>query len=166
VIFVRQLRAEWTKFRSVRAWVLAVVGAAVVTAALGPLNLSAERAPSGGTGPALVRGPDGQAVNDSFYFVRRQLAGDGTITARITDLTGITTTGPNQVSAQAQGWAKAGIIVKQSLIPGSPYAAIMLTGAHGCSRSSVPGRLHARHGRIRDRRAVAASDADRRRRQW
>jgi len=131
VTFVRQLRAEWTKFRSVRAWVLAVVGAAVVTAALGPLNLSTQRAPSGGAGPALVRGPAGQAVNDSFYFVHRQLAGDGTITARITDLTGITATGPDRVSSEVQGWAKAGIIIKQSLSPGSPYAAIMLTGAHG-----------------------------------
>lgn len=131
--FVRQLRAEWTKFRSIRAWVLAVVGAAVITAVLGPLNLSTQHAPSGGPGPALVRGPDGQAVNDSFYFVRRRLTGDGTITARITDLSGITATGPGsgRGSSEVQGWAKAGIIVKQSLNPGSPYAAIMLTGAHG-----------------------------------
>ena len=129
--FLRQLRAEWTKFCSVRAWVLTTVGAAVVIAALGPLNLSTQRAPSGGVGPELVRGPDGRAVNDSFYFVRRQLAGDGTITARITDLTGITATGPDRVSSEVQGWAKAGIIVKQSLSPGSAYAAIMLTGAHG-----------------------------------
>ncbi|NUR57674.1 MAG: hypothetical protein HOV87_03045 [Catenulispora sp.] len=129
--FLHQLRAEWAKFHSVRAWILAVLGAAVVTAALGPLNLSTQHAPSGGPGPTLVRGPDGQAVNDSFYFVRRHLAGDGTITARITELSGITVTGPDRVSHEVQGWAKAGIIVKQSLTPGSPYAAIMLTGAHG-----------------------------------
>ena len=129
--FLRQLHAERTKFRSVRGWVLAVLGAAVVTAALGPLNLSTQHAPRGGSGPDLVRGPDGQAVNDSFYFVRRHLDGDGAITARITDLSGITVTGPDRVSHQIQGWAKAGIIVKQSLSPGSPYAAIMLTGAHG-----------------------------------
>lgn len=121
--FLRQLHAEWTKFRSVRGWVLAVLGAAVVTAALGPLDLSTQRAPRDGSGPALVRGPHGEAVNDSFYFVRRQLTGDGSITARITDLSG--------VSRGVQGWAKAGLIVKQSLTPGSPYAAIMLTGAHG-----------------------------------
>ena len=104
VNFVRQLRAEWTKFRSVRAWVLAVVGAAVVTAALGPLSLSARRWTSRAAcaGPALVRGPDGQAVNDSFYFVRRQLAGDGTITVRVTDLTGITSTGTDRVISKCR----------------------------------------------------------------
>lgn len=123
MIFLRQLCAEWTKFRSVRGWVLAVIGAAVVTAALGPLDLSTQHAASGGPGPELVRGPGGEAVNDSFYFVRRQLGGDGTITARVADLSGV----PQEV----QGWAKAGIIIKQSMAPGSPYAAIMLTGAHG-----------------------------------
>lgn len=129
--FLRQLRAEWTKFRSIRGWILAVLGATVVTAALGPLNLSTQHGPSGGSGPTLVRGPDGEAVNDSFYFVRRHLAGDGTITARITDLSGMAVNGPGRVSHEVQGWAKAGIIIKQNLTPGSLYAAIVLTGAHG-----------------------------------
>ncbi|GAA2011866.1 hypothetical protein GCM10009839_02640 [Catenulispora yoronensis] len=129
--FPRQLRAEWTKFRSVRGWVLAVLGATLITAALGPLDLSRQPPPNGGPGPAVVRGPDGRAVNDSFYFVRRDLTGDGTVTARITGLSGIAVTGPDRVSHEVQGWAKAGIIVKENLTPGSRYAAIMLTGAHG-----------------------------------
>ena len=71
-------------------------------------------------------------MTDSFYFVHQQLAGDATITVRVNSLTG-------QVPAAAGTgmrpglvpWAKAGIIVKASLAPGSAYAAMMLTGSHG-----------------------------------
>jgi hypothetical protein len=34
-------------------------------------------------------GPGGEAVTDSFYFVRQPLAGNGSITVRVTSLTGL-----------------------------------------------------------------------------
>jgi regulation of enolase protein 1 (concanavalin A-like superfamily) len=58
-------------------------------------------------------------VFDQFYFVHRALTGDGTITARVAALT------------DAEPWAKAGVIVKQSTKAGSSYAAALLTGGHG-----------------------------------
>ena len=36
---------------------------------------------------AVPLGPGGEAVTDSFYFVHRPLAGDGSITVRVTSLT-------------------------------------------------------------------------------
>jgi ABC-type transport system involved in multi-copper enzyme maturation permease subunit len=129
--FTDLLRAEWTKFRTVRGWVigvaagaLAVTAFALMTGQQGSCNVSAC------TGPV---GPRGEQVSDSFYFVHQALAGNGSITVRITSLTG-------QVPSLTQGpgmrpglvpWAKAGIIIKASTTPGSAYAAMMITGSHG-----------------------------------
>ncbi|MDL4817725.1 ABC transporter permease subunit [Actinomadura opuntiae] len=126
--FVRLLRAEWTKFRTVRGWVIGMVVAAVVTVLIG---LFGTAGPTLGHPPdAIPTGPDGQAVNDSFYFVHRTLQGDGSITVPVTSLTGIISMGPDERRG-VEPWAKAGIIVKDGLRPGSHYAAIMVTGGHG-----------------------------------
>jgi regulation of enolase protein 1 (concanavalin A-like superfamily)/ABC-type transport system involved in multi-copper enzyme maturation permease subunit len=127
---VSALAAEWVKFRTVRGWVVAVVIAAAVIAGLA--LSSGMHGTCTGDSCALPTGPGGEAVTDSLYFVHQQLAGDATITVRVNSLTG-------QVPAAAGGgmrpglvpWAKAGIIVKASLAPGSAYAAMMLTGSHG-----------------------------------
>ena len=42
--------------------------------------------------PAPPTGPGGEWVTDSFYFVRQPLAGDGSITVRVTSLTGLYST--------------------------------------------------------------------------
>jgi len=73
-------------------------------------------------------------VTDRFFFMHRQLAEDGSITARVTSLAGIITYPPpnhDQIVAGVVPWAKAGVIVKESTKPGSAYAAVMLTGNHG-----------------------------------
>jgi hypothetical protein len=66
-------------------------------------------------------------VSDSFYFVHQSLAGNGSITARVTSLTG-------QIPAMSGGpgmraglvpWAKTGIIIKASTRQGSAYAPIL-----------------------------------------
>ncbi len=127
------LRAEWAKFRTVRGWVVALVVAvlAVIALGLGP----SMRGSCGQGGPcALTTGPGGEPVTDGFYFVRQPLAGNGTITARVTSLTGQIPAhagaGPGMTSGLTP-WAKAGIIVKSGTRQGSAYAAMMVTGGHG-----------------------------------
>jgi ABC-type transport system involved in multi-copper enzyme maturation permease subunit len=142
--FAQVLRAEWTKFRTMRGWVIAMTAAAVATA-LAPIALA-------GTAKSndpmtcvhgrcqvensyVVAGPDGKAVTDSFYFVHQPLAGNGSLTAAISSLHG---TGPAlhlptkfPHLPRTQPWAMAGILIKASTRPGSPYAAIMATPGHG-----------------------------------
>lgn len=130
--FRRTLHAEWTKFRTVRGWVLAMAGALLVTIVVGLLGTAAP-APGGrgADSASYPKGPGGEAVNDSFYFVRKTLTGDGTLTVPLRSLTGVADTGTGKTAQSAQPWAKAGIIVKESLTQGSPYAAVMATGGHG-----------------------------------
>lgn len=139
-----QLRAEWTKFRTVRGWVLAMVAAAAAIVALGVMPGMQGTC---GTGCGLPVGPGGEEVTDSFTFVHQPLTGDGSITARLTSMTGLlpedpaqeeSPAGPAQAPAQGGGgrpglmpWAKAGLIVKDGTRQGSAYAAVMLTGGHG-----------------------------------
>lgn len=130
--FLRTLHAEWTKFRTVRGWVLATAGALLATIVVGLLGTAAP-AP-GGRGAhsaSYPEGPGGEAVNDSFYFVRKTLTGDGALTVHLRSLTGVADTGTGRTARGAQPWAKAGIIVKENLTQGSPYAAVMATGGHG-----------------------------------
>ncbi|MEV0595719.1 hypothetical protein [Nonomuraea cavernae] len=139
--FGRLLRAEWTKFRTVRGWVVTMTAAALVTVLLGLLSASGEHS-SCGAGPVETAcpppllGPGGEAVDDSFFFVHRSLAGDGGITARLTSLTGVirkpdVIPGQRNTVAGVVPWAKAGIMIKESTRRGSPYAAVMMTGEHG-----------------------------------
>ena len=122
--------AEWAKFRTVRGWVVAVVIAAAAIAGLALID--GMHGTCTGNSCALPTGPGGEAVTDSFYFVHRQLAGDGTITVRVDSLTGqIPAATGTGMQPGLVPWAKAGIIVKASLAQGSAYAAMMLTGGHG-----------------------------------
>lgn len=127
--FTRQLRAEWTKFRTVRGWVIGLAAAALVTVLVGMLSAqtsqatcAAQRPDEPCTGP---RAPGGQAVTDSFYFLHQPLTGNGSLTVRMTGLTG------DAPSQSLPGWAKAGILVKASTAQGSTYAALMVTADHG-----------------------------------
>jgi ABC-type transport system involved in multi-copper enzyme maturation permease subunit len=137
--FAQVLRAEWTKFRTVRGWVISMIAAALVTVLLGLLATLATHAsgcigPGGRGCPAIPVGPGGEPVQDQFYFVHQPLAGNASITVRVTSLTGLITYPPAHPSAIVSGvvpWAKAGIIIKQNTRQGSAYAAVMVTGGHG-----------------------------------
>lgn len=137
--FADLVRAEWTKFRTVRGWVIAMAAAALVTVLLGLLaatgsHTSCSNGPVEVACPAIPVGPGGEAVTDRFTFVHRALTGDGEITVRVTSMTGIITYPPPNHDAIVAGlvpWAKAGIIVKDGTRPGSAYAALMITGGHG-----------------------------------
>ncbi|GAA3968603.1 hypothetical protein GCM10023085_58720 [Actinomadura viridis] len=137
--FARLLRAEWTKFRTVRGWVLGLSAAAAATVLLGVLSATGTHTSCGGPSdvcPAVPKGPGGEAVDDKFFFVHRELAGNGEITARVTALTGRIRVpdadpGVRRVVPGVVPWAKAGIMVKDGTRQGSAYAALMVTGKHG-----------------------------------
>ena len=92
------LRAEWIKFRSVRGWVIGMILAALLTIFLGVFaaanaNIGCQingGPPKSGKAclPYIPHGPGGEIVTDSFSFARQPLTGNGTITARVTSLTG------------------------------------------------------------------------------
>ena len=123
------IRAEWVKFRSVRGWVVAVVLATVAIAGLGLGG--GDQGTCYGNSCAQLTGPGGEAVSDSFYFVHQALTGNGTITVRVTSLASAVRVPRGGTRRAVVPWAKAGIILKAGLTPGSAYAAIMVTGSHG-----------------------------------
>jgi ABC-type transport system involved in multi-copper enzyme maturation permease subunit len=139
--FAQLLRAEWTKFRTVRGWVIGMAAAALLTVLVAWLGAASQnlgcipaartgaagQAATRSCGPSTPAGPGGEAVTDTFYFVRQPLVGNGSITARVTSLAGV----PFDGFASAQPWAKAGVIIKEGTRAGSPYAAMMATPGHG-----------------------------------
>ncbi|QBD75895.1 hypothetical protein EPA93_07685 [Ktedonosporobacter rubrisoli] len=146
--FARALRVEWTIFRKSRVLLLGTAIAALLTLLIG---LRAVSNSYGGTDPGRCNGdpiclaaptpvelvgPDGEVVDDKFYFVYQPLVGNGSITVRLTKLSGEFVTHPPNargvvIVSGVQPWAKAGIIIKENLKQGSPYAAMMITGSHG-----------------------------------
>ncbi len=143
------LWAEWTKFRSVRGWMIALVLAAAATfylcyeTAAGPHTGGCSGLPAGaicaGTPRTVIpTGPGGGGVADTYEFFHRTLTGNGTVTAEIVSLTGVTSTNASNLqgspSASHPGlasWAKAGLLLTPSITQGSAYAGIMATGSHG-----------------------------------
>jgi hypothetical protein len=137
--FGRLVRAEWTKFRTVRGWVLGTVAATAVTVLLG-LYVASNSHSSCMKGtvevecPAPPTGPDGEPVRDKFSFVHQPLAGDGAVTVRVTSMTGLITYPPPNHDEIVPGlveWAKAGVIAKHGTTQGSRYVALMVTAEHG-----------------------------------
>ncbi|HYB18758.1 MAG TPA: ABC transporter permease subunit [Streptosporangiaceae bacterium] len=147
--FAQILLAEWTKFRTVRGWVIGAVVAALVMVGLGLFAAAGGSSSctsqgggsrSGGAcAPTLTAGPGGEPVTDNFYFVRQPLAGNGSITVRVTSLTGRLPVlnnvqpgpGPIPTTPGLMPWAKAGLIIKNGTAEGSAYAAMMVTGSNG-----------------------------------
>ena len=151
--FGQLLHAEWTKFRTVRGWIIGLIIGILAMAGLGLLTAGGAQSScqsSGGgpvrsgaaCGPSFTLGPAGEPVNDSFYFVHQPLVGDGSITVRLTSMTGLLpsanaglgSVGPASTGDTRPGlypWAKAGIIIKENLNQGSAYAAMMAAADHG-----------------------------------
>jgi ABC-type transport system involved in multi-copper enzyme maturation permease subunit len=135
--FAQLLWSEWTKFRTVRGWVVAIVLAGLVMVGIDLISGGECGMQNGGsltTGCPEPLGPGGEAVTDSFFFVHQPLASSGGITVQLTSMTG--SYSPNgspgqQAQAPLQPWSKAGILIKANTRQGSAYAAIMVTGSHG-----------------------------------
>jgi ABC-2 family transporter protein len=108
--FAALLRAEWTKWRSVRTtkWcAFLAVALTVLFSMLWALSSDTDANESG------------QRRADAFRFTHQPLAGDGEIVAHLLSQEN---TGP---------LAKAGVLIKASTEPGSPYAAMLVTPGHG-----------------------------------
>ena len=107
--FGSTLRAEWTKLTSLRstAWCLAAFIS--LTVLLSTWFVSSSK----------FFGGDLPQPTDDFGFVHRPMSGDGSMVARVAS------------QRDSHPWAKAGIIVKDGLTGGSPYAAMMVTPGHG-----------------------------------
>ena len=82
------------------------------------------RGPAGASlHPTPPIGPGGVAVTDTYYFVHRTLTGDGSITVRVSSLSGRIQGGERQLGERrrhgrragpVQPWAKAGLILSAS----------------------------------------------------
>jgi ABC-type transport system involved in multi-copper enzyme maturation permease subunit len=140
--FWHLVHAEWTKFRTVRGWVIAMIVAIAATTAFVFLasNVGGSCVSSGAAGgsacPGPPTGPGGEPVQDAFYFAHQPLTGNGTITVQVTSLTGQVAVGPGsngqpQMGPGLQPWSKAGIIIKENTSQGTAYAAMMVTGSNG-----------------------------------
>ncbi len=170
------LRSEWTKFRTVRGWVIGVFLAALLIVLVGLFaagNGSNTCQTNGGpvlSGkaclPYIPHGPGGEVVTDSFNFAHQPLTGNGSITVRVLSLSGAHPDLGNASSVPAGGsgpamtpglmpWSKAGIIIKQNARQGSAYAAMMVTGSNGVRMqydytgdiAGLPGSVSAAHPR-------------------
>jgi ABC-type transport system involved in multi-copper enzyme maturation permease subunit len=147
--FGQLLHAEWTKFRTVRGWVIGMIIAVLVTAGIGIFVAAGGASPScqavnatggqsgGCGGPTLTLGPGGEPVIDNVYFVRQPLAGSGGITVRVTALTSLLPPAGSGLGTPPSRpgtvpWSKAGIIIgATSLSTPQAYAAMMVTGDNG-----------------------------------
>jgi ABC-type transport system involved in multi-copper enzyme maturation permease subunit len=140
--FWHLVHSEWTKFRTVRGWVIAVLVTIVAITAFVFAAIGVGRSCVGPGGPsacpAQPTGPGGEPVQDAFYFAHQPVTGNGTITVQVTSLTGQVAV--PQAGSESDGppvgpgmppWSKAGIIIKQNTSQGSAYGAMMVTGSHG-----------------------------------
>ncbi|MFI6676985.1 ABC transporter permease subunit [Kribbella sp. NPDC050470] len=107
--FLRVLHGEWTKFRSVRSTSLCLLAAVAVSVLLEVLGSTA----------GSTDANEQPRYSDQAYFVHKPLAGDGSVVARIVSQQG------------SHEWAKAGLLIKAAVEPGSPYAAVLVTPDHG-----------------------------------
>lgn len=107
--FLQVLRGEWTKFRSVPSTALCLFAAVAVTVLLELLGSTA----------GSTDANEGPRYSDQAYFVHTPLNGDGAVVARVIS------------QLDSHEWAKAGLLVKAGLAPGSPYAAVMVSPDHG-----------------------------------
>ena len=141
--FAQLLRAEWTKFRTVRGWVIAVLVAALVTVLIGVLTgaNSSEGCPNGPCQWIMPTGPGGEGVTDNYYFVHEPLSGNGTITTRVTSLAGQVQEGLSARERRTRRPAcsrgrRRGSSLPRATGQGAPYAAVMVTGGHGVRMQS------------------------------
>ncbi|MGI5489887.1 hypothetical protein [Microtetraspora malaysiensis] len=127
------LRREWTAFRR-PGRLIALAAAALTVIALGLLFASGNHSSCDGPCPTAPVAGDGSTVSDRLWFLHRGLSREGSITVRMTSMTGTITYPPpnhDQIVPGLVPWAKAGIIVKDGVRQGSRYAALMMTGSHG-----------------------------------
>jgi len=98
---------------------VAVVSAPWVSADVGSVALTGSAYDGSGTFTVNGEGSDIWGTADQFHYVYRNLGGDGTIIARV-------------VSQQnTAGWAKAGVMMRESNAAGAAHAMMVITPSNG-----------------------------------
>ncbi len=72
-----------------------------------------------GTFTVKASGADIWGTADAFHFVYQPLAGNGSLTARVASVT------------PANAWSKAGVMIRETLDPGSAHALMLVSSAKG-----------------------------------
>lgn len=125
---------SWVRFRR-PGRLVALASAGLVVIVFGLLVAFGIRSECpDGPCPAPPTAADGSHVSDRFWFLHRDLGPNGSITARLTSMTGTITYPPpnhDEIVSGLVPWAKTGVIIKDGLDQGSSYAALAMTGAHG-----------------------------------
>jgi outer membrane protein assembly factor BamB len=86
---------------------------------IGTATVPGDQLVQGGTWTFKAGGPDIWNVYDGFRFAWQKLSGDGTVSARVASMSG------------GGEWQKAGVMLRFSSDPGSPYYAVFMTPSHG-----------------------------------
>jgi len=97
-----------------------------------------------GSAPAFFEGPAGEIImsaigtdiwnnGDQFRYAYKSLSGNGSVTVRVDSL------------VRSNEWAKAGVMIRETLEPGSQHAFVAITPDHGVSfqRRPVAGQASA-----------------------
>jgi hypothetical protein len=132
--------------RTLRAFVFIVFGTALAVGGADPVfsqsaSWSTVDVGSVGVGGSASSNPNGRfkvagegtdiwSTADGFFFVYQTLAADGEISARVSSL------------QNTDGWAKAGLMIRQSLVSGAVNASVVLTPLNGIAfqhRAAVDG---------------------------
>jgi len=108
-----------------------VLGGAWSTDDIGNVGVAGSATESNGTFTVKGAGADIWGAEDAFRFVFQPLDGDGTITARLASLSG------------SESWTKAGVMIRDSLTPGSSHATMLTSTGKGAAfqRRTLTGGL-------------------------
>ncbi len=95
---------------------------------------------AGGTWTVTGDGADIWGTSDAFHFVHRTLVEDGEITARVVSN-----------GSGSDDWAKGGVMIRETLSPGSKHAMMMVTAGQGNglafqNRPTTGGASYSAHG--------------------
>ena len=93
---------------------------------IGSVGVAGSNTSSGGTFTVKGSGADIWNNTDAFRFVYRPLAGDGTIVARVTAV------------QNTDAWAKAGVMIRDTLAPDSRHVFMALTPGNGSAYQRRP----------------------------
>ena len=141
--FAQLLRAEFTKFRTVRAWMITLCAAAVVFVLLSFLSALASRAAIPPYQPVRAAKPSPTptcSCTKHSPATAPSRPGSPRFRERTPRLrppraTASSQSSKSQLGSQLQPglapWAKAGIILEPDTNQGTDYAAVMVTGSHG-----------------------------------
>ncbi len=97
---------------------------------VGTVGSAGSSTQAGSSFTVMASGADIWGTADAFHFVYVPLTGDGLISARVTSL------------GATDPWAKAGVMIRESLDPGSTFAMAIVTPSNGCGlqyRSATAG---------------------------